>query len=56
MRSGECAICHKGVDYANDDWTEIEVQVKNVTVKLLLCEDHAARMRMAAAREIRFTL
>ena len=56
LSSSECAICHKPINMYAEDWMEIDVQIKNVTVKVTLCEDHASRMRMKAAGWIGFTV
>ena len=52
LSSTECAKCFRSIDYGAEDWLEVDIQMGDVTVKVMLCEEHAAQARQNAARKI----
>lgn len=52
LTGSQCAVCRKSINMADEDWMELEVQLGDVTVKLVACDEHAGVIRAKAARRV----
>jgi len=52
LTGSQCAVCRKSLNMTAVEWLELDVQVGDVTVKLIVCEEHAGIIRARAARRV----
>ncbi len=52
LTSGQCAVCRKSMNMVEEDWLGLTVQVGDVSVNLVVCEEHAGVIRAKAARRV----
>lgn len=52
LTGSQCAVCRKSLNMTEEDWLGLTVQVGDVTVELVVCEEHAGVIRARAARRV----
>jgi len=48
----QCAVCRKSMNMIEEDWLGLDVQLDDISVKLVVCEEHAGVIRAKAARRV----
>ncbi len=49
LTGSQCAVCRKSMNMVADDWLSLDVQVGDVTIKVVVCDEHAGVIRARAA-------
>lgn len=52
LTGSQCAVCRKSLNMTAEDWLDLEVQVGDVLVRLVVCEEHAGVIRARAAKRV----
>ncbi len=52
LGDGQCAVCRKAMNMVEESWMGLDVQVGDVIVKLVVCEEHAGIIRARAAKRV----
>ena len=52
LSGSQCAVCRKSINMASEDWMGLDVQVGDISIKVVVCDEHAGVIRSKAARRV----